>query len=913
MKTKFFKKLSFVLVVAMVLSLFVPAAGAFAAAGPKLNSTNKYLHLGRVDEGQNEFNFNIKNKKSGWKYFWESANEAVAEVNEKNGVTTATGVGKTKVTVTITDKDGEEVDTLSATVTVRDNIKEVTISNPVEKLAVGEEHDYNRSYVTESGSTKKTSSITRWTVTPDTATIDDKGVFVATAGGEYTVTALSFQSKARYDAWVKDPVANADEVLDTDETKVVVSASIVDVKQVNLTKFNVEFDSSMADTDLSATTAKVYQVIGGKQYNTGTEKIKSVTLDAAGKVATIEIYGNLVSKGVYQFTYGDLAKEFNAADTDIKNIAGLVFSNFEVKTKADPNKAEPDNFVDLRDKVSAVNSDGVVIKSGQDIKSFLNFEYKGEYTYGWLVDGYKAYINKDGYSAEYKVKYNNFVYDDATKTYKPVELEATAVGVGVEAIVNYVSMQYAVTKTGEPASWSSAWATEGFRVPASDQGFGIYTRYKQITDPSWAGYRYDKIFTYDTTNSDKLVVSGGYLYPIAEGVVTVLVKENNVTVGAFDLTIVGSRGFASAEVVDGNYAVSLGNHIFTGPDGIPADSSGDNDTETRKIFIMNKDSMGEPLLHTALTIGAPTFVNGPTEAYPNLTASLVTTDSSSGDYGKVAVKVNAAGAKAGAYQYKINLTAYNTTKTVHFYVNVLEGQAEKNLLADVQRWEVELSSANVDLKKINAPKNVNVHVYGYNANNARIYALNNTEFKSNVVKSANSGVAIKFGISGTGTSHVIEVARLVSPAPASGPAFEFVDKESYNVNVEVLGSGNPTGRAAGSYIGSRQFAVVDTTELIDILENPSVSESKLNVAAAVKQAFKFKINGNDINESTARFGYKVTKGMYYTIPETNFTDGAEVIKAGDNFYVHEVSYTTNWGGGDVTYTFKVGKTITITK
>ncbi|NLL00738.1 MAG: hypothetical protein GX271_08780, partial [Clostridiales bacterium] len=182
----------------MVLSLFVPAAGAFAAAKPKLNSTNKYLHLSGKP-GPNEYNFNIRNKQKGWKYYWESDDEAIVEVNEKNGVATAVAVGKTKISVVITDKDGKEVETLTAKVTVRDNIKEVTISNPVEKLAVGAEHDYNRSFVTESGSTKKTDSITRWTVEPaDKATINDKGVFVATEAGEFTVTARSFQSKAKH-------------------------------------------------------------------------------------------------------------------------------------------------------------------------------------------------------------------------------------------------------------------------------------------------------------------------------------------------------------------------------------------------------------------------------------------------------------------------------------------------------------------------------------------------------------------------------------------------------------------------------------------------------------------------------------------------------------------------------------------
>ena len=63
MKTKFFKKLSFVLVVAMVLSLFVPAAGAFAASSVKLNSTKKYLHLDV--EKLNTLTFCLKKAKVG--------------------------------------------------------------------------------------------------------------------------------------------------------------------------------------------------------------------------------------------------------------------------------------------------------------------------------------------------------------------------------------------------------------------------------------------------------------------------------------------------------------------------------------------------------------------------------------------------------------------------------------------------------------------------------------------------------------------------------------------------------------------------------------------------------------------------------------------------------------------------------
>jgi len=196
----YFKKLSFVMALAMLICAIAPAAGAFAAAGPALNSTKKYLHLSG-ETGPSEYDFNIKNKVTGMKFAWSSANEKVAVVDDANGLATAVGVGTTTVSVKIT-KAGKTVKTLKATVVVRDNIDTVAISNvPTAKVLVNAEYDFNRSFVTESGSTTKTSSITRWSVDKTTATISDAGVFKATEAGDFKVTASAFQSKEKYEAW----------------------------------------------------------------------------------------------------------------------------------------------------------------------------------------------------------------------------------------------------------------------------------------------------------------------------------------------------------------------------------------------------------------------------------------------------------------------------------------------------------------------------------------------------------------------------------------------------------------------------------------------------------------------------------------------------------------------------------------
>jgi hypothetical protein len=141
-----FKKLSFVLALAMIISTISPAAGALAATkAPKLNETKVYLHLDK--EGASEFDFNITNKVTGWKYKWSSSKKTVATVGT-NGLATATGVGTTTIAVAIS-KGGELYKTLKASVVVRDNIASLKITKtPVgDKLAVGATNDFNRSYV----------------------------------------------------------------------------------------------------------------------------------------------------------------------------------------------------------------------------------------------------------------------------------------------------------------------------------------------------------------------------------------------------------------------------------------------------------------------------------------------------------------------------------------------------------------------------------------------------------------------------------------------------------------------------------------------------------------------------------------------------------------------------------------------
>lgn len=562
MKTKFFKKLSFVLVVAMVLSVFYPAAGAFAAAKkPTLNSTNKYLHLDV--EGKNKYNFNINNKQSGWKYYWESANEDVAVVNSKNGVTTATGVGKTEVTVTITDKNKEVVTKLSAKVTVRDNIKTVKITNIPEgnKLAVGQENDFNRSFVTVSGSTKKTSAITRWTVDSDKATINDKGVFVANEAGEYTITARSFQSKAKYEDWKKDADTYAKYVLAEDTVKITVAPSIVEVKQVDLSKFKVEFDSPMKEDDVkeNLSVALLLGTVESKQY------VKSISVDEKDpKVVTVEMYGDFSKGATYVVNYPGMEKEtFKAATT---NYADVVSMTIDTKTVVAGEEKEIE--------FTLYNADGVDITDGKDAE--FGGELKDRVSFTTDSTGAYVYDNKIsifevGTVAEVKGTYNTYVYDDNGKEVGTVLAVAQIAGTKAATVPagaltkwtisaedpNWDKLNSRVAIGTNPKIYAEVKDTNGKEIKSNDEG---------VTG-----------FKFESTDDNKLIITDNTLHPIAEGSVVVIVKYGDTIVG-----------YANVSVVPESKAVafSLSEYKFTLSTKAAAQDS-------KEITVTLKDQYGE--------------------------------------------------------------------------------------------------------------------------------------------------------------------------------------------------------------------------------------------------------------------------------------------------------------------------------
>jgi len=835
MKKNFFKKLSFVMALAMVLSTLAPAASAFAATSPSLKVTTKYLYLN--EEGKaSEYDFNIKNKVAGSTYAWSSDNEAVATVDEATGLTVAKAVGKAKITVAI--KTGKKTSELTATVYVRDNIKTIDVSNAAGAtgLKVGDPYDFNRSYVTFNGSDKVTSSISRWSVEGTGATIEaTTGKFVATAAGTYKVTVSAFQSKTLYAAGTYTA---------TKTIEVTVAPAIVSTKQVDPDTFKVTFDSDMSKTDLSKTTAIVAQVINGKNVVTGAEKVKDLKLDATGKIATIDLYTAFTADVKYTFTYGTLTDSFTAATRNISDVAGVVFNDFTVDTTAGTS---------MLGSVDLVNANGVVILYGNstNVSSYLTFTYGGDLTKG-AVSGSTAYMYAVGNTAPVSVAFNNYVYDSVAKKYNAVSYTDSAVATGAKGTAAVTgTMQFEIVTDASAASDSNWDGTT--TMAAKDSGYTIHARYYTVNSPYT--YQYtdnNSVFTYTSSDTSKLVINGIYAYPVAAGTVTVVVKDSTGTtvLGTFDVTIAAARSVAS--VTADNYAVVLGNNNSYG--------------ETKNVTLTALDNTGAGIDQANSNIWG-SFVNAPTGATtPRVTWTEGT--AAAGTAGKIYVAVTATGASVGSYQYKLTVQ-YNgnawDTKDVVLSITVLDANSAS--VSTVAYWQVDLGATSVD-KKANYGKNVSIAVNGYNSYGVVVDTLATSEYTV-VIKDAAGNVEPTYQTS-------------IPVVTTSGAAVVAWDNDSYTVTAYASGA-SVANRVNGQYIAANSFSVVNTTATGWTLDDSTVAAGS-TVFAAVKEAFAYTLNGSALDET------QIVKVVYSQSASLSTATSTAPTLAAGNAYISEVVF-----------------------
>ncbi len=879
MKKNFFKKLSFVMALAMIISVIAPAAGAFAATGLRLNATSKTLFLG---ESTKSFNFNPLGMSKGATQKWTSSKPSVATVNAKNGVVTAKATGTTTITATITNAKKTVTKKLTAKVTVGDNVKTLSVAAPagadVTKLTVGTDYKFVTSYTTKGGS-KKTTNTFAWSVDKEGATVSKTGVFNATVPGEYTVTVTAnrYKNVKVADATIKVTVLNA----------------VKEVKQVNTNTFTVEF-AGKVDSDLTATSASVAQVVNGKDVTTGAEKIKSVTLDSTGKVATVVLYADFVAKSTYKFVYGTLEGTFVAASKDLKDVAEIVFDDFNVNI----NSGTGTNFLTY---IYALNADGVRILNGSDLSSYLTFE-TADLSKGSVDSGNKlAYVYAAGNTMTVKATFTAYVYNETTKLYETITRTDSAVATGVTADIDNSTMQYAVNSNGSaPSSISSAW-TSPIAMAVGDNVATVYVRYKQTTNPNSYIYTTSSstTFTYVSSDPSKLSVNGNNLYPIAVGNVTVIVKNSDGTkvLGSFEVKINAERVLATAT-----------------PD-VPTVNVGNNPSaaETKVIKITALDNLGSKLATGRLTatrayVSAPTGVTSTTaESY----ASVAVTGT-----GTVEATFNAATAAVGLYQYKItvadtSVSGVRTTRDVVVSMYVVDSTTNATPVNYVAVFEAAgdpIAKTTVDFSDLTANTAYNVVVYAVNSNGYRVYQVPAASYDTTI---SYAGAAVV-----TGSATTVSLPVTTTTNGALQLANTGVYAATVKVGVTALGTLNTAGyRAAGSVLASTTLNVSNSYTKSVAVKNYSVNGSVYTtVAQVLDQALDLNVTlGEDTKSVNFLSGSFTVNGINNTNIITDITGGS--VLAGTNLYIDKVTAVIDVdGAGPDTakiFTFDVKQSIAI--
>lgn len=885
MKKKFFKKLSFVLALAMIISVIAPAAGAFAAAGPKLNSTSKYLHLDVED--LNEFNFNIKNKQSGWKYFWESSDEDVVVVDEKNGVAVATGVGSATVSVTITDKKDKEVKVLSAKVVVRDNIKTVKISNAPEgnKLAVGEEFNFNRSYVTNSGSTTKTSAVTKWAVEPaDGATVASNGVFTATKAGTYKLTVSTFQSNAKFKAWSEDAVANADFLLASDTIEIAVAPSMSKAEQVNATTAKLTFDGDMSK-ELTAANLKAYRVIAGVSQPVDL-LIKKVSFDTTGKEVTVEMYIAFVGGENYKFVYDGMENGFVAAKAEADQVAKVVIDTKEIVYTEGAKALE----------VKLYNADGVDITT-TDLKARVTFENVNNVGY---LDAGKLILFAKGDVAAIKAIYHTYKYDSNWN-------EIVVVGEGNVVAVDAAS--YGLGSTVEwtlgtaAPDWSKAKVTT---IAAGDTGYKVYARvqstktdateyyysYAGVTDKAVSGYDPSK-FTFSSSNQDVLIVdASGIIYPVTNGSAIVICNYDGKAIATFPVTITTARTGVEFSLDKSSVVISNSTSVAA----------------TDKVKLTLKDQLGDNFFDNAaydaskvkieVLPSSPTGVNPVT--FANNNKELVITGS---------------GAAKGTWTYKV--TAYDKVQILVVTVQEPAKAEDQSDRAAVVYFTLTLDKSTVDVAvaKDSALKSVTPTLTGFASNGVAVFKTDWTGNFFYTVKTGSEDATLDGQNLTDGTIEVaVAGATVSSPAQlSSGPAITLVSgtgvnalakDKTYVVTAYETVDGVDVVRGTKSFtVTSSKAAPTYTYEKAETTNN--------YVLQAVRDCFKISLGGNEIADGEL-YGVTYVVGNNAAVTDTTNNN---TVADNTTILVKSVKFVETFTADDVTYAVEyeatINRTITI--
>lgn len=664
----FFKKLAFVLALAMVVTAIAPAAKANAAKAPVLNATSKKIYIGGDYTGKYSDTFTLKVwNKGDYRVTFASSDTKIATVTKWYGVVTAKAVGTATITATVSNKTtGKLVKKLSAKVYVKKNADSVIFGSLTkfdQPLTIGDKVKINVARKTDTVSAWKQADKTQitdyvvWSSSnKDVATVDKWGTVKAVGAGETTISAVATQIEGKVATTTPATV------------KVTVNAKgIVDVTQLTETKIKVTFGADQVAEKLNKDTLLVTPA-DASVVNPSVKEVK--ISDDNKKVATVELYLPLSDKTVYTVSVKDTdsKKDFSASVGDPASITvtkpGTAVVGEETKIEYVVKDANGVELSVNKDNVEATiieNTDNGYISTNSDGVPTINMYEKGKTVTIQLT--YHTY-NYDNDGNETVFKSSAFLVTGIDKT--DVGLN-TAVGTVVNG--DYSKADFDKVKSQLPLDADSYY----IQVKVKDAAGVEYTTKEDVYDN----------FTFESLNKAKLEVDeNGRLYPL--GVGTAMVK---VTVKAIEKSFLVEVSVVAeskvTKLVVSDPAITLSNGEFV------------DDSKTVKVTVEDQYGNSLSVEKAELTFTADAALNV-TQNGKEITINAINTEK--GDY-------------------KIKVAAGNLSRDIRVKIQ------EPEVLSTYKKFEY-VAATKVDLARNNdnaGVTSVSINYYGLDSKGVRAY------------------------------------------------------------------------------------------------------------------------------------------------------------------------------------------------
>ena len=834
----FFKKLAFVLALAMVVTAIAPAAQASAAAQPTLNATSKKIYIDGDYTGKYSDTFTLKVwNKGDYRVTFASSDTKIATVTKWYGVVTAKAVGTATITATVSNKTtGKVIKTLSSKVYVKKNADSVAFGSLAkfdQPLVVGDKVKINvarkAGTVTAWKQADKTqiTDYTLWTSSnPEVATVDKWGTVKAIAAGETTISAVAMQTEGKVattaPATVKVTVVG----------KGITSAVQTKSNQILVT-FGAAQDTDAVTSKLNVTPADASKI---------KPVVKEVKWNDAKTEATVIFYLDLEDKVVYTVTVTDtdFTKEFVASVGDVASVTitkpTIAIENVAATLKYALKDA---NGIELpldNDKIEYAVVDG-------EVNGYIGSDNDGNPAVVIFEKGKSLTVQATYHTGKYTDEGEEIVVKSAAYPVKAVSAE--------DATLNKTLFTVS-TKSHSSINWDSF--TQNLRVTLEAKDASRILA--KVTDNAGNTYETNEIvsdkFEFTSLDTTKVEVDNdGVLYPIKEGTaqVKVTVKENKKSF-LVQVTVAPKSKISSVVYDKTNFIISDKGYAV-------------DDVPTIKVTV--KDQYNTEIDYSLTSENIVTSINKTEDATPYLDLS---------EDNKIIFNTATSSAPEGRYDFKVTIGDFSRVISI----NVKEsGTGIKKVVSTSDSvYDLALNNDN------SSEKLVNVTYFNYDKNNVKVSKESTSNYDIIVTDPSGKKIDSDLVVDNADTYSIKVVTASGSAASGSALSKELEKTGNYQITITEKGNANK--------ILSRVTLTIKDTQVVPTVKKLGEVVTAGDALSGIQKGFK-------VSTSNKSSKVEITSANYENVGSTDryvvkkiFVK--ETFKNG-NYFIHGINVNAN--------------------